>query len=175
MTAASISVPPVEIVQASGELSTWRDSSRISNHVCSKHRHPATPQQLLFLFKSKMPRNTLLSAFLIISLLAERVISTAGSPQTALQSVACEDPQYRVHLLSKSPLVIYISDFVTADEREHVQELTLVSYIFDQLWKLANISLAKAHSHAPQSPTNLAQKANAERVRHNRHPFLEMI
>lgn len=88
-----------------------------------EYRHSALHQQPLF--QPKMPRIIFLATFLIVSLLAERVVSLGGSSkQTALQSVVCEDPQYRIHLLSKAPLVIYISDFVTADEREHVQELT---------------------------------------------------
>jgi prolyl 4-hydroxylase len=36
----------------------------------------------------------------------------------------CEDAPYRVHMVSKSPLVIYITDFLTERERAHLQAIT---------------------------------------------------
>lgn len=36
----------------------------------------------------------------------------------------CEDPSYRVHMVSKSPLVMYITDFLTERERAHLQAIT---------------------------------------------------
>jgi prolyl 4-hydroxylase len=36
----------------------------------------------------------------------------------------CEHPPYRVHVVSPSPLIIYISDFITKEERAHLQKIT---------------------------------------------------
>jgi prolyl 4-hydroxylase len=36
----------------------------------------------------------------------------------------CRHPNYKTHILSKSPLVIYLSDFLTAEERAHLTEIT---------------------------------------------------
>ncbi|KAH7320071.1 hypothetical protein B0I35DRAFT_227559 [Stachybotrys elegans] len=36
---------------------------------------------------------------------------------------ACQHPPYKVHLVSKSPLVLYIEDFLTRHERLHLQDL----------------------------------------------------
>ncbi len=38
----------------------------------------------------------------------------------------CEHPPYKVHIVSKSPLVIYIADFVTPTERAHLRQATYV-------------------------------------------------
>ncbi len=36
----------------------------------------------------------------------------------------CRHPAYKPHIISTSPLVVYISDFVTAQEREHLRQVT---------------------------------------------------
>ncbi len=41
----------------------------------------------------------------------------------------CEAPAYKVHMVSKSPLVLYITDFVTAQERAHLREATYGSHL----------------------------------------------
>jgi hypothetical protein len=41
----------------------------------------------------------------------------------------CHHPAYRSHILSKSPLVIYLTDFLTAEERQHLTEITCVHVI----------------------------------------------
>lgn len=38
----------------------------------------------------------------------------------------CEHPPYKSHIVSRSPLVIYITDFLTPQERLHLQEVTYV-------------------------------------------------
>lgn len=37
---------------------------------------------------------------------------------------SCRHPPYKTHMVSKSPLVIYISDFLTAEERDHLVDIT---------------------------------------------------
>lgn len=43
---------------------------------------------------------------------------------------ACIHPQYKVHLFSKSPLVMYLENFITAEEREHLRKLAYVYHPF---------------------------------------------
>lgn len=47
-----------------------------------------------------------------------------GSQKAMVLSDACRHPAYKSHILSKSPLVIYLSGFLTADERAHLTEIT---------------------------------------------------
>jgi prolyl 4-hydroxylase len=49
-----------------------------------------------------------------------------GAAQKKLNDFDCTHPPYKSHLLSKSPLVIYIENFVTDAERLHLQELAYV-------------------------------------------------
>jgi prolyl 4-hydroxylase len=61
-------------------------------------------------------------SFFILVLLARTV---RGNPeQIPLAQNSCKHPQYTVHLFSKAPLVIYISGFLTSEERYHLQEVT---------------------------------------------------
>ena len=63
------------------------------------------------------------SVLLLILALFVRNART-GSAQTPLRDYSCEHPSYTIHLFSKAPLVIYISNFVTPEERAHLQEIT---------------------------------------------------
>lgn len=45
------------------------------------------------------------------------------SPPQLSEDYTCEHPSSKVHLLSKSPLVIYIENFVAQHERLHLQSL----------------------------------------------------
>ncbi|KAJ9149890.1 2OG-Fe(II) oxygenase superfamily protein [Pleurostoma richardsiae] len=53
-------------------------------------------------------------------------LATKGDSSQALLNGnwTCTHPPYKVHLVSKSPLVIYIEDFITPKERAHLQEIT---------------------------------------------------
>lgn len=65
----------------------------------------------------------------LFSLLAlSSTASSAADAQAQLSSAyTCEDPPYKVHMVSQSPLVIYITDFLTPFERSHLQAITSVS------------------------------------------------
>jgi len=39
------------------------------------------------------------------------------------QPFVCQDHPYTVHLFSKNPLVVYISGFITAEERTHLSNI----------------------------------------------------
>lgn len=46
--------------------------------------------------------------------------------QTPLKDDICSHQPYKIHIFSISPLVIYISDFLSNSEREHLIEVTWV-------------------------------------------------
>ncbi|OLN91659.1 Prolyl 4-hydroxylase subunit alpha-3 [Colletotrichum chlorophyti] len=48
----------------------------------------------------------------------------ADNDADLLEGYACEHSNYKVHLFSHSPLVVYITDFVTPFERQHLQRIT---------------------------------------------------
>ena len=47
---------------------------------------------------------------------------TATQRPLVSDDYSCTHPPYKVHLVSKSPLVIYITDFLTQAERDHLVE-----------------------------------------------------
>jgi len=53
---------------------------------------------------------------------------TEGHARVPLSGDTCSHPPYTVHLFSKAPLVIYISNFLTAEESSHLQEITKGSF-----------------------------------------------
>jgi len=62
----------------------------------------------------------------LVAALANPASGSAG--QAPLKDdFVCQHPPYRVHMVSKSPLVIYITDFLTPDERVHLQAATYVT------------------------------------------------
>ena len=61
-------------------------------------------------------------SLLLFALLASS--ARGSSEQVPLMDYSCTHPPYTIHLFSKVPLVIYISNFLTADERAHLQEIT---------------------------------------------------
>ncbi len=72
-----------------------------------------------------MPRLRL-SARLLGALVALAIFSPAA---TYLASdFAYEHPPYKVHIVSKSPLVIYLVDFLTPQERAHLRDITYASF-----------------------------------------------
>lgn len=38
----------------------------------------------------------------------------------------CEHPDYKVHIVSRSPFVMYIENFITGEERAHLRDITYV-------------------------------------------------
>ncbi|ETN41531.1 uncharacterized protein HMPREF1541_03467 [Cyphellophora europaea CBS 101466] len=60
----------------------------------------------------------------LLSLLVLPVRARQTSQQKPLQALACPDHKYKVHLVSRDPLVIYIPEFITAEEAKHLQEST---------------------------------------------------
>jgi prolyl 4-hydroxylase len=63
--------------------------------------------------------------FFFVALLLPNVFASArGVQQALLSDSTCKHPPYTIHIFSKTPLVIYISNFLTLEERTHLQEIT---------------------------------------------------
>jgi hypothetical protein len=59
-----------------------------------------------------------------VALLSE--VPFVEGKEVAQAPYTCNHPKYDVHIFSKDPLVIYISDFITHEESEHLQETTYI-------------------------------------------------
>ncbi|KAI0025078.1 hypothetical protein F4780DRAFT_722123 [Xylariomycetidae sp. FL0641] len=51
-----------------------------------------------------------------------------GAQEPMFADVACHHPAYQAHIVSQSPLVIYLAGFLTAEERAHLQAITQDSF-----------------------------------------------
>ncbi|PMD44530.1 2OG-Fe(II) oxygenase superfamily protein [Hyaloscypha variabilis F] len=65
-----------------------------------------------------------LNSFVLLALALFVSNARGTSEQVPLTDNSCTHPPYTIHLFSKAPLVIYISNFLTADERSHLQKIT---------------------------------------------------
>jgi len=63
------------------------------------------------------------SLYIVLAFVA-LLLGSVQASQKPLSGDACTRPPYKVHIFSKNPLVIYIPNFLTAEEREHLQEIT---------------------------------------------------
>ena len=76
------------------------------------------------------------------------------TPNETFAALDCPDDAYLVHVFSKFPLVLYIENFLSADEREHLLE---IRYVPGSMLMLT-LSLPAFISHRPPhppKPTNL--------------------
>ncbi|KAF0317906.1 2OG-Fe(II) oxygenase superfamily protein [Colletotrichum asianum] len=64
-----------------------------------------------------------LAAAKTLALVAALATPVVGQDQKPMTNYQCTHPPYKMHIVSKSPLVIYIPDFVTPAERKHLLEL----------------------------------------------------
>lgn len=53
--------------------------------------------------------------------------NTDVAQKPLLSYFECEHPAYKIQVVSKSPLVIYIHNFITPTERQHLQDVTYVN------------------------------------------------
>jgi len=65
----------------------------------------------------KLPSALALAALIAMS------SASLDDDQSPLEGRECKHPNYKVHLFSKSPLVIYLEGFLTKEEREHMLEV----------------------------------------------------
>ena len=74
----------------------------------------------------------------ILLLLTNVVYCIKSSSQIPLSDSNCKHPPYTIHIFSKSPLVIYISNFLTPEERLHLQEISYVRSSINSLNDTSN-------------------------------------
>lgn len=60
------------------------------------------------------------------ALVATLVAPVLSQDQKPIPEYVCTHPPYKVHMISKSPLVVYIVDFITPAERSHLLEMASV-------------------------------------------------
>lgn len=62
--------------------------------------------------------------------MAAALVSGAQAAQKPISSdFVCQHPPYTVSIVSKSPMVLYLHDFVTAEERIHLQDVTYATFL----------------------------------------------
>lgn len=69
-----------------------------------------------------------MTTLLLKGLLVAALFSTAHSHDAEQKPLTSDDytcvhPPYKAQILSRSPLVIYLTDFITPEEREHMLNL----------------------------------------------------
>ncbi|KAK4182628.1 hypothetical protein QBC35DRAFT_395590 [Podospora australis] len=81
-----------------------------------------------------------------LAVLASIAIATAKSEQKPLfktnSDYTCTHPPYKVLMVSKSPLVIYVKDFLTPDERAHLLKLT------ENTFSRSGVTASTGHHHS---------------------------
>jgi prolyl 4-hydroxylase len=68
--------------------------------------------------------SSVLSFWSAIAALSGLAVGSQDAQVSLMSNFVCEHPPYKVHLVSSSPLVIYIADFLTERERAHLQKET---------------------------------------------------
>jgi hypothetical protein len=91
------------------------------------------------------------------------------TPQAPLTDDAytCTHPPYQVHIFSKSPLVIYITNFITTEERAHLLDITSVPNSIHTFPRLTSFLPGPAHSPPPSPPPVPANRASTTRAHLN--------
>ncbi|SPO03616.1 uncharacterized protein DNG_06299 [Cephalotrichum gorgonifer] len=93
----------------------------------------------------------MVAAALLSTGLSQEVEQQQQQPLTS-DDYACVHPPYKVHLFSKSPLVIYITDFLTPSERAHMLNLAKDTF---QHSSVTSNSSAALHNIRTSSSTTL--------------------
>lgn len=82
-----------------------------------KHNHNHRLQR-------KMLKHSLLLAFAAASAQGSISHEDGASQKPMGGDYACQHPQYQTHIVSTSPLVIYIENFLSEEEQSHLLEIT---------------------------------------------------
>lgn len=57
--------------------------------------------------------------------------ASQGSQKPMSSDYVCESPPYTVSIVSRSPMVLYLHDFITPEERAHLKAVTYDSMMED--------------------------------------------
>lgn len=70
---------------------------------------------------------TWLAVAVTVSFFAGANGSTDGhGPRSRKPEYQCKHPNYKIRMVSRTPLVIYIENFITPEERDHLLRVTYV-------------------------------------------------
>ncbi|OAA57536.1 Prolyl 4-hydroxylase, alpha subunit [Niveomyces insectorum RCEF 264] len=75
------------------------------------------------------------------------------------EAFVCEHPPYDVHLVSSSPLVVYLAGFLTAAEREHLQAATKDSFAHSAVAERGTADGRTIHNVRTSQSTNVPRDA----------------
>lgn len=64
----------------------------------------------------------------LLGVAAAMTLGTEAAQKPISSDYVCQHPPYTVSIVSKSPMVLYLHDFITAEERIHLQDVTYGSY-----------------------------------------------
>ncbi len=68
-----------------------------------------------------------LAAFAALGTFSRAVADGQAQVPLLGSDFVCEHPPYKVHIVTRSPLVVYIVDFLTPRERTHLRDITYVT------------------------------------------------
>lgn len=129
--------------------------------------------------KLHMSKMLIFTILLLIGIF-NKFVECADSEQAPLldSEYICTHPAYSIHLFSASPLVIYISNFITASERNHLLSITYLSLSSfshqDENSNTADILAVKAHSPIQPLQTNQELKVSAQHALQSPPLFLSI-
>jgi prolyl 4-hydroxylase len=69
-------------------------------------------------------RHAVLGAIAVTSTLAHGSSDVDDTQKPMVLAKNCHHPAYKSHILSQSPLIIYLTDFLTPEERAHLIDIT---------------------------------------------------
>lgn len=60
----------------------------------------------------------------LLGVAAALTLGAEAAQKPITSDFVCQHPPYTVSIISKSPMVLYLHDFITAEERIHLQDIT---------------------------------------------------
>ncbi|KAK3937812.1 hypothetical protein QBC46DRAFT_344184 [Diplogelasinospora grovesii] len=107
----------------------------------------------------------LLSLVTTLAALNHAVAASSNNAQAPLliddddDDYVCTHPPYKVLMVSKSPLVIYINDFITPEERAHLQRITKDTFSHSAVTSRGSVSGRQLHSVRTSQSTSVSPDA----------------
>ncbi|CAK7198247.1 hypothetical protein SEUCBS139899_000906 [Sporothrix eucalyptigena] len=99
-----------------------------------------------------MPRP---STAAVLCALLSLVSSAHASTQKVLSGDVCQHPPYEVHIVSSSPLVVYLENFVTPDECAHLKRVTEHTFAHSAVAEKGTADGRAIHSVRTSQSTNV--------------------
>lgn len=116
----------------------------------------------------------------VLGVAAALTAGTEAAQKPISSDYVCQHPPYTVSIVSKSPMVLYLHDFITAEERIHLQDVTYDSdqqsrLETDKYLEMLTLSPEKIAFCTRESPEQLANMQSTPYGRRNRPLWLGTI